>query len=370
VTAPLQPVPGTQISDGKGTLTPVFQSWLQQLYTYLSAPVTGGGGIVPVSRQINTTAPLTGGGTIANNLTLAIAGNGITNAFLAQMPTVTLKGNTSGISATPQDLTAGQVKTLLAISASDVSGLAAIATSGSGADLSASSVTNANLAQMAAGTLKGNNTGGAANPIDLTTAQVTAMLNAFTTALQGLVPASGGGTANLLRADGTWTNALTGGLAVSLATAGTVLTLTASALAGQALNIIGNNSSPTMTISEAGTNGCRIAITSTSTNGKTYQVGSNFVLGAGEFSIYDVARGAAPLSINTNGGISVPTPASGDTLTLGPSATTGSLIATSSALTNNAGAGAGTLTNAPAAGNPTKWIKINDNGTIRSIPAW
>lgn len=40
------------------------------------------------------------------------------------------------------------------------------------------------------------------------------------------------------------------------------------------------------------------------------------------------------------------------------------------AYSNNAGAAAGTLTNAPAAGNPTKWIPVNDNGTIRNIPAW
>lgn len=37
---------------------------------------------------------------------------------------------------------------------------------------------------------------------------------------------------------------------------------------------------------------------------------------------------------------------------------------------NNAAANVGTLNNAPAAGNPTKWIPINDNGTIRNIPAW
>ena len=43
---------------------------------------------------------------------------------------------------------------------------------------------------------------------------------------------------------------------------------------------------------------------------------------------------------------------------------------TSSALTNGAGVAAGTLLNAPAAGNPTKWIGINDNGTTRYIPAW
>lgn len=45
-------------------------------------------------------------------------------------------------------------------------------------------------------------------------------------------------------------------------------------------------------------------------------------------------------------------------------------LLTSSALTNGAGAAAGTITNAPTAGNPTKWIGINDNGTVRYIPAW
>lgn len=37
---------------------------------------------------------------------------------------------------------------------------------------------------------------------------------------------------------------------------------------------------------------------------------------------------------------------------------------------NGAAAATGTLTNAPAAGNPTKWLQINDNGTTRYIPAW
>lgn len=43
---------------------------------------------------------------------------------------------------------------------------------------------------------------------------------------------------------------------------------------------------------------------------------------------------------------------------------------TSASLTNGAGASSGTLTNAPSAGNPTKWIPIDDNGTTRYIPAW
>lgn len=43
---------------------------------------------------------------------------------------------------------------------------------------------------------------------------------------------------------------------------------------------------------------------------------------------------------------------------------------TSTALTNGAAAATATLTNAPTAGNPTKWISISDNGTTRFIPAW
>jgi len=46
------------------------------------------------------------------------------------------------------------------------------------------------------------------------------------------------------------------------------------------------------------------------------------------------------------------------------------LIVSTTAFNNGAAAGAGTLANAPAAGNPTKWIPINDNGTTRYIPTW
>lgn len=65
-------------------------------------------------------------------------------------------------------------------------------------------ISNANLASMAAHTFKGNNTGSPSTPLDLTSTQLTAELNLFTNTLQGLVPASGGGTANFLRADGTF----------------------------------------------------------------------------------------------------------------------------------------------------------------------
>ncbi len=46
------------------------------------------------------------------------------------------------------------------------------------------------------------------------------------------------------------------------------------------------------------------------------------------------------------------------------------LLKTSAALTDNAGVSGGTLLNAPAAGNPTKWCRVDDNGTARFIPMW
>lgn len=65
-------------------------------------------------------------------------------------------------------------------------------------------VTNAKLADMATATIKGRTTAGTGDPEDLTAAQATALLNTFSPSLKGLAPASGGGTANFLRADGTW----------------------------------------------------------------------------------------------------------------------------------------------------------------------
>lgn len=82
-------------------------------------------------------------------------------------------------------------------------------------------VTNAMAAQMAAHTIKGNNTGSTANAADLTVTQVTAELNAFVGdsgagGTKGLVPApaSGDAAANkVLKADGTWAAQATAGYA-------------------------------------------------------------------------------------------------------------------------------------------------------------
>src|ERR1035437_9164555 len=92
-----------------------------------------------------------------------------------------------------------------AIQTTDVPTLNQSTTSSAGSISGTNVVTNSNLSQMTANTIKGNNTGSTANAADLTVANVNAILPVFTSTLNGLVPLSGGGTTNYLRADGTWT---------------------------------------------------------------------------------------------------------------------------------------------------------------------
>jgi len=71
VTIPLPPVPGPEIAP-KQLLTPPWQAWFTQLYVYVTQGSSGGGGIVPIGRRINTTAPLAGGATLASDITLSV----------------------------------------------------------------------------------------------------------------------------------------------------------------------------------------------------------------------------------------------------------------------------------------------------------
>lgn len=72
--------------------------------------------------------------------------------------------------------------------------------------------------------------------------------------------------------------------------------------------------------------------------------------------------GVSQMSVTKGGAMTL---AAGLTVT-----TTTVLLTTSGALANGAAAQTATMTNAPTAGNPTKWISINDNGTTRYIPTW
>jgi len=131
-------------------------------------------------------SPITTAGTLALGL-----GN-ITPTSVAATGTVT-GSNLSGTNTGDQTITL----------TGDVTGTG---TGSFSTTISSGAVTNSKLASMAAHTLKGNNTGSSAAPTDLTSTQVTAELDVFTSTLKGLTPASGGGTTNFLRADGTWTS--------------------------------------------------------------------------------------------------------------------------------------------------------------------
>lgn len=116
-------------------------------------------------------------------------------------------------------------------------------------------VTNAKLANMGASTFKGRVTASTGDPEDMTATQATSLLNTFTTSLKGLVPASGGGTTNFLRADGTFAAPPGGGgsgdvvgpasatdnaLAVFDGTTGKLIKNSNATIVGSNLNVVGD----------------------------------------------------------------------------------------------------------------------------------
>jgi hypothetical protein len=166
-------------------------------------------------------------------------------------------------------------------------------------------------------------------------------------------------SSTFLRGDGVWSNTILGQLGVGVAPFSTRGLTVKAPTAAEVAATFNSNAGVHSIIIRPNNSGTHNLVASDFESGSTYLP-----------LVLSGDGGTHGITIAPAGNVTINAPTSGSTLKLAPGATNGELVATSAALTNNAGAAAGTLGNAPAAGNPTKWIKIDDNGTIRSIPAW
>jgi hypothetical protein len=154
-------------------------------------------------QTITLTGDVTGSGT--GSFAATVAANAVGNTKLADMAANTIKGNPTAATADPADIAVG-TNTVIGRVAGNI-----VAAQLVDAQVAAAALTNAKLANVATATLKGRATAGTGSPEDLTATQATALLDTFTSGAKGLAPASGGGTTNFLRADGTWAAPAGGG---------------------------------------------------------------------------------------------------------------------------------------------------------------
>lgn len=158
--------------------------------------------------------------TAANRIPIAIDGNGrftsnsglTFSSSILSAPSVAITGT---LSANGSVGTAGQVLTSNGAGAASWSTILGV-TDGDKGDITVSStgtvwtvdnnaITYAKIQDVSATSrILGRITAGAGDIEELTGTQATTLLDTFTSALKGLAPASGGGTTNFLRADGSW----------------------------------------------------------------------------------------------------------------------------------------------------------------------
>lgn len=192
------PVASTTTDTELGYVSGVTSAIQTQFNAKQSSTLTSAHILVGNGSNVATDVAVSGDVTIDNTGNVQIASGVIVNADINASAAIAFSKLASLTSAHILVGSAGNVATDTAVTG-DVTisnaGVTAIGTN---------KVTNSQLAQMAAHTYKGNNTGSTANALDVTSTQLTADLNLFTSSLQGLVPASGGGTTNFLRADGTF----------------------------------------------------------------------------------------------------------------------------------------------------------------------
>ena len=164
-------------------------------------------------QTITLTSDVTGSGT--GSFATTIANDAVTFAKMQNIATDRLIGRDTALSGDPEEISLNSTLEFTGAGAIQRAALTGDVTATAGSNsttIANDAVTNAKLANMGASTIKGNNTGGSADPLDLTATQVTAMLNNMvgdsgSGGTKGLAPApSAGDTAagKFLKADGTW----------------------------------------------------------------------------------------------------------------------------------------------------------------------
>lgn len=200
-----------------GSGIPTFRAIVAGDVPTLNQSTTGSAATLTTGRTFSITGDGSGTSSAFNgsanaSIPLTISNGAVSLAKMADVASGTVFYRTTAGTGAPEVQTLATLKTALGLTGTnsgdqtitlsgDVSG------SGTGAitaSIGAATVTNAKLATVASATIKGRATAGTGAPEDLTGTQATALLDLFTSADKGLVPASGGGTANYLRADGTW----------------------------------------------------------------------------------------------------------------------------------------------------------------------
>ena len=137
----------------------------------------------------------------------AVDANAVTDAKLRDSAALSVIGRAANSSGDPADIAAATDGHVLRRSGTTL-GFGTVATAG----ITDDAVTNAKLANMATGTIKGRTTALTGDPEDLTATQATALLNAMVGdsgagGTKGLAPAPAAGDAaagKYLHADGTW----------------------------------------------------------------------------------------------------------------------------------------------------------------------
>lgn len=135
-----------------------------------------------------------------NGLALTIAADAVTNAKLADMTALSVKGNATNAGANPTDIASSADDTVFRRTATTLNW------GGLTVGMAANDLwTYAKIQNVSATSrILGRITAGAGDIEELTGTQATTLLDNFTSTLKGLAPLSGGGTTNFLRADGTW----------------------------------------------------------------------------------------------------------------------------------------------------------------------